>query len=60
MKENTNKTSVCEHKWVHLRREKDREVGYRKWVNIDRFFCEKCLVQKEVESEMSERRSYAW
>lgn len=52
----------CEHKWVHLRKEADREIGYRKWVNADRFFCEKCLEQKTVESEIeTERyRSHAW
>lgn len=50
----------CEHKWVHLRKEEDKEVRYRKWVMVDRFYCEKCLEQRTTEQPIEERRSYAW
>jgi hypothetical protein len=50
----------CEHKWVHMRKEENVEVGYRQWKAVDRFYCEKCLEQKTVRSEIPERRSHAW
>lgn len=52
--------SACQHKWVHLRKEDPKEVGYRRWKNVDRFYCEKCLDQKTVETDQEERRSHAW
>lgn len=50
--------TACEHKWVHLRDEGTTEVGYRNWKKVDLFFCEKCLDQKRIESDMPEKRSY--
>lgn len=53
-------TAECVHKWVFLRKEEPREVGYRNWVNVDRFYCEKCLKQETVETKPEERRSHAF
>lgn len=35
----------CEHKWVHLTRLPTREIGYRRWMDVDLFYCERCLAQ---------------
>lgn len=42
----------CEHKWVHLIQLPTREIGYRRWMAVDLFYCERCLAQKEVEREI--------
>ena len=43
----------CEHKWVHLRREENKEIRWHVWAMVDRFYCEKCLEQKTVETEIA-------
>ncbi len=46
-------TKSCEHKFVHLETVKEKPRGIPNtysilgWKRIDRFFCEKCLEQKE-------------
>jgi hypothetical protein len=41
---------MCDHKFVHLDTIKKHDTsGYNtQFIRIDRFFCEKCLEQKEV------------
>lgn len=46
----------CDHKFVHLRNENyKRTTGRYSWefVNIDYYFCEKCLEEKEVKKHHS-------
>ena len=50
----------CDHKWVHLRNEGTTEVGYRHWKQTDLFYCEKCLEQKRILSDIPEKRSHAF
>jgi hypothetical protein len=52
----------CEHKFVHLETIKkdkyDRDcVSY---LRIDRFYCEKCLEQKEIRKEELRRERPEW
>lgn len=51
---------TCDHKWVHLRNEGTTEVGYRMWKQTDLFYCEKCLEQKRILSDIPEKRSHAF
>jgi hypothetical protein len=52
---------VCQHKWVFLRDGGTIEVSYRRWKQVDVFFCEKCLEQRRTENEIPEtRRSHSW
>jgi len=60
MGEGLEEKQKCEHKFVHLKDLGTRETGYRQWVGVDLFFCEKCLEQREVERKLEERRSHAW
>lgn len=53
-----NDKQACEHKWVHLRCEGTVEIGYRRWAQVDLFYCEKCLEQKRIEAEKPERRTF--
>ena len=41
---------VCDHKYVFLRSE-SREIRWHVFATVDTFFCEKCLAQREVETE---------
>lgn len=61
MDSQVNTTPQCEHKWVFLRDEGTIEVGYRHWRKVDLFYCERCLDQRRIESDIPERRSsHAW
>lgn len=46
----------CKHKWVFLRDAGEREKGYSRWVHVDVFFCEKCLAQREIETEIKRKK----
>lgn len=50
----------CEHKWVHLRKSDNYEVGYRTYGYDDTFFCEKCLQEKVIQKELPERPRHGW
>jgi hypothetical protein len=56
--------SDCDHKWVHLESiKKEDGISYTYCTSlkkVDRFFCEKCLEQKEVvkECEVSRHSKY--
>lgn len=45
------------HNYVFLRNEK-KEVGYRRWANMDTFYCSKCLKQKTTETEVDSTPTY--
>jgi hypothetical protein len=40
------------HSFVHLRHE-TREISYRRFADIDTFYCSKCLTQKTTENEIT-------
>lgn len=42
----------CAHKWVFLRKEENKEIRWHVWATVDRFFCENCLEQKTIETEV--------
>ena len=52
----------CDHKFVHLetiRKDKyDRDCT--DYLRIDRFYCEKCLEQKEIRKEELRRERPEW
>jgi len=52
----------CKHKWVHLETIKRVEShGYQsEYIKIDRFFCEKCLEQKETRKSEYSRETPEW
>lgn len=54
--------SECEHKWVFIDSIYGSESGTYQigWKRLDRFFCEKCLQQKEVKKEEWNRETPAW
>lgn len=45
------------HKFVHLKHDM-REKSRYFWVNVDTYFCEKCLKYQEVETEKQEPRRW--
>jgi len=53
---------MCEHKWVLL--EVIRKTGWgsynTEYIRIDRFYCEKCLEQKNVEKRGYSREVPEW
>jgi hypothetical protein len=40
------------HSFVHLRHD-TREISYRRFADIDTFYCSKCLTQKTTENEIT-------
>ena len=53
----------CEHKWVYLdsvKRNEDSGAYQIHWTKTDRFFCEKCLEQKQVTKDEWSRERPAW
>lgn len=52
----------CEHKFVHLETIKKYDSGgyQTRWICIDRFFCEKCLCEKEIKKEEYNREKPEW
>lgn len=52
----------CDHKFVHLETiRKDRYDNYcTHFLRIDRFYCEKCLQEKEVKKEDWCRETPEW
>jgi hypothetical protein len=53
---------MCEHKYVYLYSSKTHEyTGYNThYTRTDTFFCEKCLVYKEVKQETYSRDTPSW
>ena len=52
----------CEHKFVHLDTiRKNYADGWgTNWILVDRFYCEKCLEEKEVKKEKWSRERPEW
>ena len=52
----------CEHKFVHLEtiRKDYYDSGCTHFLRIDRFYCEKCLEEKEVKKESWCRNTPEW
>ena len=52
----------CEHKWVFLETKRiyDHQGYNDNFVRIDRFYCEKCLEQKDVRREGYSRATPEW
>lgn len=52
----------CDHKWVHL--ETIKRIGsgsyQSEYIKTDRFFCEKCLEQKDIRKEEWSRDKPDW
>ncbi len=53
----------CDHKFVHIETiKKTGRGGYQiEYIKIDRYFCEKCLEQKEIQKrEWSDQTPLWW
>lgn len=52
----------CDHKYIFIESKKKTEEGSYQigWKRVDRFYCERCLEQREVVKEEWSREAPAW
>lgn len=52
----------CEHQWVFIESKYSSDPGAYQicWKRLDRFYCQKCLEQKEVKKQEWDREKPEW
>lgn len=55
-----NACGTTDHYFIHLKSLDPKEIRYRKWAQVEQFFCRKCLAIKTIEIPIEETSRYPY